>query len=133
MATPDPNSTLPPWATEVLFWIIGGLIGLLQVISGWIFISMHRRIDKVEKSMENTIPGLVSRLELIATLQQMREDAEKRDSQTREDRRNMHVDNQSAIQNLRNDISAMRENDIGGLREDLRAVHGRIDEVLNNK
>lgn len=128
------QGSLPPWAINIIVWaclvLSAGFTGLLA----WFLKKYSGKIDALEKNqktfataetvaqMELRIAPLASRTELLAHLEQMREDQERRNDQMRDDQRRMHQEN-------RDDNAAIRS-DNAATRADIRAVHSRVDELF---
>jgi hypothetical protein len=129
------SGSLPPWAISIIVWaaliLSGGFSGLLA----WFLRKYSGKIDALEKNqksfataesvaqMELRIVPLISRTELLAHLEQIRDDQERRNEQSREDQQRMHQEN-------RDDNAAIRS-DNAATRSDIRAVHSRIDELFS--
>jgi hypothetical protein len=129
------SGSLPPWAINLVLWaclvLSGGFTGLLA----WFFRKYSGKIDALEKNqksfataesvaqMELRIVPLISRTELLAHLEQIRDDQERRNEVLREDQQRMHKEN-------RDDNAAIRS-DNAATRSDIRAVHSRIDELFS--
>jgi hypothetical protein len=124
MQVPIPNSdsTLPQWAINCLIWVAVAIVGLYTGFVGWFTRKYIIKVDfnseaiaafpanyatiEMVTDMEDKLPGLVSRTELVSYMQQMRDD------QLR-----MHREN------LDNGAST---------RADIRAVHERVDALFRN-
>lgn len=132
----DTPSSLPPWAISALIWICIGLTTISGGTGGWLFKKVWRKVEELEKASAHfatksevaqvalQIAPMVSRAELLAHLEQMRDDNAARDRRMQEDRERMHRENQAAINGVREDVKEARS--------DVRAIHQRID-VLNTK
>jgi hypothetical protein len=140
--TPPPE--IPSWAVSGLIWIFVALGGVVVTVIGWLQ-RMHilttkehsKQISELKSKqetfatvtamneLEQRIPSLVTRTELVAYMAQLREDTEKRSDQMREDRLRMHDENQKGI-------AAVVEQ-VGAVRTDIRAVHARVDTLYTNK
>jgi len=117
------NTTpLPPWAIQVLSWFALAVSGIFIGIYGWIQRKYVIKVDvhevligqlastyatiKMVNAVEDKIPGLVTRIELMAFMQEMKEE-----------RLRMHKEN------LDNGMAT---------RSDIRAVHERVDALFRN-
>lgn len=128
------QTSLPQWAINGLVWgclaLSGGFIALL----GWFLRKYTRKVDELEKLTKTFVTGeqmvaidlriapMVSRVELLAHLEQMREDNATRDRRMQEDRERMHQENKAGTAALRDELKEART--------DVRAIHQRIDDVL---
>lgn len=135
MHVEDPNSVLPQWAVNLLTWFAVTILSLFTLTIGWftrkyiVKVDNHEKtlgkipstyatilsVAAVDKRLDESIPGLATKLELIAYMRQMEENFERRHQETREDRKRMHEEN------LENNLA---------LRDDVRAVHSRVDQVF---
>jgi hypothetical protein len=120
--TIDATASLPPWAIQILSWFALAVSGIFVGIYGWIQRKYVVKVDSHEKvieslssvyatiemvaNMEDKIPSLVTRIELMAFMQDMKEE-----------RLRMH-----------------KENSDNGMatRTDIRAVHERVDALFRN-
>jgi hypothetical protein len=133
MAAPPPDSALPPWAVDALVWIALAILGLFTGIIGWFtrkyitLVDSHAKLIgsmsatyatiEMVNDMEDKIPELVTRTELVSYMRQMKEDAEDRREQDRQEALRMHKEN------LDNGMAT---------RTDIRAVHERVDALFRN-
>jgi hypothetical protein len=130
----DAQSSLPQWAINALVWICLALSGAFIGSLGWILRKYTRKVDDLENltktfattqdvlAIEMRIAPMVSRAELLAHLQQMREDNAARDKRMQDERERMHQENKAGTAGLREEL---RE-----ARADVREIHKRIDDVL---
>ena len=118
----DATASLPPWAIQILSWFALAVSGIFVGIYGWIQRKYVVKVDSHEKvieslssvyatiemvaNMEDKIPSLVTRIELMAFMQDMKEE-----------RLRMHKEN------LDNGMAT---------RTDIRAVHERVDALFRN-
>lgn len=128
------NQTVINWAGG----LISTLFGVIVVIGSWVFTKLYGKVDVLAENqkhfasvesvvhLEARVLPLVSRTELLAYMAQMRDDAEKRNDQMREDRQRMHQENLDSIKSVRTDISELRE----AVREDVSGVHSRVDDLF---
>lgn len=106
------ESSLPQWAIDTLVWMALILSTGFTALLGWFLRKYTRKIDVLEENqklfatqesvdqMELRISPMISRVEFLAYIQQMRDDADKRNDQMRDDRQRMHQENQSSLSNL---------------------------------
>ena len=113
------HSPLPQWAADVIQWIAATLIGFIIVIIGWIFDVYRRKIDTLEKYHADLPKAYVPRDELMQRLDSMSDDRWRMHEENREKNEAQHQEYMKNLSNIRDDI-----------REDLRSVHDRIDEIL---
>jgi hypothetical protein len=120
------ESAIPQWAIDLLVWIALAVIGLFTGVIGWFTRKYIVKVDvhsdligaisatyatiKMVNAMEEKIPSMVSRAEFLAYMRDFRED------QLR-----MHKDNLDSSKTTRDEI-----------REDIRAVHQRVDDIFMN-
>lgn len=118
----ETSTSLPQWAINALIWVVVSVVGLFTGILGWFTRKYIIKVDahaewiascpakyatiEMVNAMEEKLPALVSRAELVAYMQQMRED------QLR-----LHKEN------LDNGMAT---------RTDIRAVHERVDALFRN-
>jgi hypothetical protein len=118
----DTTASLPPWAIQILSWFALAVSGIFVGIYGWIQRKYVVKVDSHDKvieslasvyatiemvaNMEDKIPSLVTRIELMAFMQDMKEE-----------RLRMHKEN------LDNGMAT---------RTDIRAVHERVDALFRN-
>lgn len=126
---------VPPWAIHWVIEIAVGIWGLLTIIIGWFtrkyigivdaFPETYATISRV-KEMEEKIPELVSRTELLSFLQQMKEDSDKKNDEHVEAQLQMHRDNLQAGAEMRKVVGD------GGIetRALIGAVHARVDALF---
>lgn len=131
----ESEGVLPPWAVEALVWIVLAVTGLFTGTYAWLFKDVMRRVKSLEGNEKNHATALsvtdlemrmapmISRTELLSHLDQLRDDQERRNEQLREDQRRMHQEN-------RDDNAAIRS-DNAATRNDIRAVHSRVDELFS--
>jgi hypothetical protein len=116
----DSGTPLPPWAIQILSWFALAVSGIFIGIYGWIqrkYVVKVDNHDKVIESLasvyatiqmvsevEEKIPSLVTRIELMAFMQDMKDE-----------RLRMHREN------LENGMAT---------RTDIRAVHERVDALF---
>lgn len=135
-ADPNTASSLPPWAINWVIELAVGIWVLLTAIIGFFtrkymgivddFPSTYATIERV-KDMEDRIPALVSRTELIGFMQQIKEDSDKRHDQHVEAQLRMHSENLAAGAETRKAIA-----DLGTeTRQGISAVHQRVDQIFN--
>lgn len=118
----ETSTSLPQWAINALIWAVVAVVSLFTGILGWFtrkyiikvdflaekhasYPSTYATIEMVN-AMEEKLSALVSRAELVAYMQQMRDD------QLR-----LHKEN------LDNGMAT---------RTDIRAVHERVDALFRN-
>lgn len=132
----DAPSNVPQWAVN---WILSGVlvvVGACTTFIGWV---MRRYVMKVDALMDKqsrfatteqleevkfTLAPLITRQELAGYINQMREDNNAHYERMRQDRLQMHLDNQRAIEAVSAQIKESRD--------DIRAVHTRIDDILKD-
>lgn len=118
----DNSTPLPPWAIQILSWFALAVSGIFIGIYGWIQRKYVVKVDSHDKvieslgsiyatirmvnDVEEKIPSLVTRIELMAFMQDMKEE-----------RLRMHKEN------LDNGMAT---------RSDIRAVHERVDALFRN-
>jgi hypothetical protein len=118
----DNATPLPQWAIQILSWFALAVSGIFIGVYGWIQRKYVLKVDRHETAldlmastyatikmvneMEDKIPSLVTRIELMAFMQDMKEE-----------RLRMHKEN------LDNGMAT---------RGDIRAVHERVDALFRN-
>lgn len=111
---------IPPTSSQPLINMLYGslmsLLGFLVLVIAYVLDVYRKKVDSLEKD-HSTLANLaaakyVTRDELAAYI-----------SQTREDGQHKHEDNLASQGRIKDEISGVRD----ALREDLRAVHARID------
>jgi hypothetical protein len=118
----DNVTPLPQWAIQILSWFALAVSGIFIGVYGWIQRKYVLKVDRHETAldlmastyatirmvneMEEKIPSLVTRIELMAFMQDMKEE-----------RLRMHKEN------LDNGMAT---------RSDIRAVHERVDALFRN-
>jgi hypothetical protein len=125
------ESGYPPWVFVALTWVGGSLATAIVGLFFWVLNLYRKKVDALEKNsvtkadmaaLELRMAELASRRELIAYLEQWR------DERTR-----MHEENKASIAQLHDDIETTRSEVRSArseVRDDIRAVHNRIDQVL---
>jgi hypothetical protein len=114
----DTPTSIPQWVINILVWVFLLYTGIIGWFTRKYFVKTDTHTDqlgaipsiyatiKMVNDMEDKLPGLVSRTELVSYMQQMR------DEQLR-----LHKEN------LDNGMAT---------RSDIRAVHERVDELFRN-
>lgn len=119
---------LPQWAVNALVWFVMFIISITTGTIGWFTRKHLVKFDKLERNqgtfatklevaeLELKIPTLISRIEFLAYMAQLREETERHYTRMSEERLRMHLENLGSIETVRTDI---------------RAVHSRVDELYN--
>lgn len=137
--------SLPQWAVNTVVWCAVLLVSILVGSYGWFVRRLIGKQDEHEKKLaaherefatKNSVKVLaddmkefVTKPDLAAIVRQMSEAADHRHKEQREDRLRMHQQNLDANKELREDLQTRDE----GIRDDIRGVHGRIDELFKPK
>lgn len=117
----DPGTS--QWVINALLGTVSALTTILMGVGAYVLNLYRNKVDALEAkqsqnvadfasqvklaALETFVASLASRQELVACMNQLREDAAR-----------MHAENQESIRDM---------------REDFRNVHGRIDDILNRK
>jgi hypothetical protein len=115
----------PQGSANWFSYVLGLLVGLIA----WVGEVYRRRVDSHQQLLSNfvnrkeleaweqKVANLITRAEFLAHMRQLSDETDRRNVQTREEHMRMHE------QNVSNNLA---------LREDIRSVHSRIDELFTN-
>lgn len=102
-----------------LLFIVNGLLVALLAVGGFVVNFYRHKVETLEKGQ--------SELALAQKNLVSRDDLDKKFDQMREDRQRMHQDNLRSLEQIRNVIANGQTN----TGNDIRAIHSRIDDVLD--